>query len=62
MENVYRIILNDGINMKKGYINVSINGSPVIKNEPVEEDEVENSEESQSIDEVEQDVIIEGLE
>ena len=62
MENVYRIILNDGINMKKGYINVSINGSPVIKNEPVEEDEAESNEENQVTDEFEQDVIIQGLE
>ena len=58
MENVYRIILDESINIRKGYINVSINGSPVIKNEPVEEDESE----SQNTEEVEQDEIIQGVE
>lgn len=32
MENIYRIMLDDKINLKKGYINVSFQGSPVIKN------------------------------
>lgn len=58
MENVYRIILDESINIRKGYINVSINGSPVIKSEPVEEDESE----SQNTEEVEQGEIIQGVE
>lgn len=37
MENVYRIMLDDKINIAKGYINVSFNGSPVIKIEEVKE-------------------------
>lgn len=37
MENVYRIMLADNINISKGYINVSFNGSPVIKIEETEE-------------------------
>lgn len=32
MENIYRIMLADNINLKKGYIDVSFEGSPVIKN------------------------------
>lgn len=31
MENVYRIMLDENINITKGYINVSFKGSPVIK-------------------------------
>lgn len=48
MENVYRIMLDDNINIAKGYINVSFNGSPVVKIEEVkgefseEEDIVED--------------------
>ena len=37
MENVYRIMLSDNINIAKGYINVSFNGSPVVKIEEVKE-------------------------
>lgn len=48
MENVYRIILSENINIKKGYINVSIKGSPVIKNEPVDESKPENEAETQA--------------
>ena len=39
MENVYRIMLDDNINIAKGYINVSFNGSPVINVEEVKEEE-----------------------
>ena len=46
MENVYRIILSENINIKKGYINVSIKGSPVIKNEPVDESKPKNEAET----------------
>ena len=38
MENVYRIMLDDNINIAKGYINVSFNGSPVVKIEEVKEE------------------------
>ena len=38
MENVYRIMLDDDINMAKGYINVSFNGAPVIKVEEIKEE------------------------
>lgn len=38
MENVYRIMLDDNINIAKGYINVSFNGSPVIKVEETKEE------------------------
>ena len=34
------------INIKKGYINVSIKGSPVIKNEPVDESKPKNEAET----------------
>ncbi len=44
MENVYRIMLDDKINIAKGYINVSFNGSPAVKieevKEPINEEEV----------------------
>ncbi|MDU2489216.1 MAG: FtsQ-type POTRA domain-containing protein [Clostridium celatum] len=46
MENVYRIMLDDNINIAKGYINVSFNGSPVIK---VEETKEETNEEEEGI-------------
>lgn len=32
IENIYRIMLAENINLKKGYIDVSFEGSPVIKN------------------------------
>ena len=48
MENVYRIMLDDKINIAKGYINVSFNGSPVIK---VEELKEETNEEGEGITE-----------
>lgn len=35
MENVYRIMLDENINLVKGYINVSFDGAPVIKKEDV---------------------------
>ena len=44
MENVYRIMLDDNINIAKGYINVSFNGSPVIKIEEVKEETNEEGE------------------
>ena len=44
MENVYRIMLDDNINIAKGYINVSFNGSPVIKVEEVKEETNEEEE------------------
>ena len=44
MENVYRIMLDDKINIAKGYINVSFNGSPVIKVEEVKEETNEEGE------------------
>lgn len=44
MENVYRIMLDDNINIAKGYINVSFNGSPVIKIEEVKEETNEEEE------------------
>lgn len=43
MENVYRIMLADNIDIKKGYINVSFKGSPVVKIEEVKEDTSENN-------------------
>ena len=46
MENVYRIILDDDVRISKGYINVSFNGSPVIKIEEVEENGEKINEES----------------
>ena len=49
MENVYRIMLDDNINIAKGYINVSFNGSPVIKVEEVKEET--NEEEEGTIEE-----------
>ena len=45
MENVYRIMLDDNINIAKGYINVSFNGSPVIKVEEAKEETNEEEEE-----------------
>lgn len=54
MENVYRIMLDDNINIAKGYINVSFNGSPVIK---VEETKEETNEEDEGI--IEEDSITE---
>ncbi|MBS6184914.1 MAG: FtsQ-type POTRA domain-containing protein [Clostridium celatum] len=54
MENVYRIMLDDNINIAKGYINVSFNGSPVIK---VEEAKEETNEEEEGI--IEEDSITE---
>lgn len=48
MENVYRIMLDDNINIAKGYINVSFNGSPVIK---IEEVKKETNEEGEGITE-----------
>lgn len=42
MENVYRIILNENINIKKGYINVGIKGAPVIKKESIDESNFKN--------------------
>lgn len=54
MENVYRIMLDDNINIAKGYINVSFNGSPVIK---VEETKEETNEEEEGI--IEEDSITE---
>lgn len=45
MENVYRIMLDDNINIAKGYINVSFNGSPVINVEEVKEEETNEEEE-----------------
>ena len=65
MENVYRIMLSDNINIAKGYINVSFNGSPVVKIEEVKE---QSSEEEGIIeggiteDELEADVDIEPME
>ena len=65
MENVYRIMLDDNINIAKGYINVSFNGSPVVKIEEVKE---QSSEEEGIIeggiteDELEADVDIEPME
>lgn len=44
MENVYRIMLDDNINIAKGYINVSFNGSPAIKVEEVKEETNEEGE------------------
>lgn len=38
MENVYRIMLDEDINIAKGYINVSFNGAPVIKVDEVKEE------------------------
>ena len=32
MENVYRILLSDEIKLTKGYIDVSFDGPPIIKN------------------------------
>ena len=49
MENVYRIMLADNVNIGKGYINVSFNGSPVVKIEEVKE---ESNEEEGIIEEV----------
>lgn len=50
MENVYRIMLDDKINIAKGYINVSFNGSPAVKieevKEPINEEEVITEENS----------------
>ncbi len=43
MENVYRIMLADNIDIKKGYINVSFKGAPVVKIEEVKEDTSENN-------------------
>lgn len=48
MENVYRIMLDDNINIAKGYINVSFNGSPVIK---IDEAKEETNEEGEGITE-----------
>ncbi|MEN8075600.1 FtsQ-type POTRA domain-containing protein [Clostridioides difficile] len=50
MENVYRIMLDENINIAKGYINVSFKGAPVIKKEEVEEseDEVDINNESEA--------------
>ena len=57
MENVYRIMLDDKINIAKGYINVSFNGSPAVKieevKEPINEEEViteENSEPQEGLE------------
>lgn len=58
MENVYRIMLDDKINIAKGYINVSFNGAPVIKVEEVKE---ETNEEEEGIIE-DNSVTQEGLE
>lgn len=44
MENVYRILLDENINIVKGYINVSFKGSPIIKKEEVEDDNIQNEE------------------
>lgn len=41
IETVYRVLLSDNINFKKGYIDLSFNSKPVFKNETV--DEIENS-------------------
>ena len=38
--------MTKNINIKKGYINVSIKGSPVIKNEPVDESKPKNEAET----------------
>ena len=76
MENVYRIMLSDNINIAKGYINVSFNGSPVVKIEEVKEQSSEEEgiieggitedevieEHSTTEDELEADVDIEPME
>ena len=76
MENVYRIMLDDNINIAKGYINVSFNGSPVVKIEEVKEQSSEEEgiieggitedevieEHSTTEDELEADVDIEPME
>ena len=64
MENVYRIMLDDNINIAKGYINVSFNGSPVIKIEEVKEEtneEVEGITEGSGVTE-DNSITQEGLE
>lgn len=38
MENIYRIMLADNIDIKKGYINVSFKGSPVVRIEEVKDE------------------------
>lgn len=68
MENVYRIMLDDKINIAKGYINVSFNGSPAVKieevKEPINEEEViieENSEPQEGL-EVDANIDVEPVE
>ena len=61
MENVYRIMLDDNINIAKGYINVSFNGSPVIKVEEAKEETNEEIIEENSVTE-DNSSIQEGLE
>lgn len=50
MENVYRILLDEDINILKGYINVSFNGSPVIKKEEVEDVNIDNEEQTEVVE------------